>query len=297
MQPIYNAFFLFLQLDNPMTKQIILCADDYGQNPAISEGIIKLIQQQRLSATSCMTTSPYWPSHAHWLMPFIQQIDIGLHFNLTEGKALAELPQLAHHGQFPSLPKLLLKILLRRIDPKEIEAELNQQLEQFVAAFGKLPDFIDGHQHIQHLPIIRDVILTYYEKHLRQHKIYLRCVSENNLKQLLHGRARVKRSIIQFTGSKVFKDEVVAKKIPHNASFAGIYNFSQANKFARIFPEFLKTITQGGLIMCHPGLSSTDASAIYSGRHFEYEYFASEKFIADCDNQQVELVRFGGRLG
>lgn len=291
--PIYNAFFFTLQLAGSMTKQIILCADDYAQTAAISQGIIKLLEQKRLSATSCLTSSPYWPTHAHWLLPFINQADIGLHFNLTEGPALAEIPNTAKRGQFNKLSILLLKALFHRIKPAEIAVEFSHQLEQFIAAFGRLPNFIDGHQHVLHLPVIRDAILTSYQKLLKSNKTYMRSVSVDNLWQLLQGRSRLKRTIIQLTGAGTFKRELTKHKIPHNTSFAGVYNFAKAKKYSKIFPEFLKTIGNGGLVMCHPSLKSTDTSdPLYSGRHFEYEYFASEQFLLDCKAYDVQLIRF-----
>lgn len=275
-------------------KQIILCADDYGQNFAISQGIVNLVAKQRLSAVSCITSSSLWPSHAHWLLPYIDKIDIGLHFNLTMGPALAEIPQLTRSGKLPSLATLLIKSHLGKLDKQAIAMEFNQQLEQFVAALGKLPDFIDGHQHIHHLPIVRDVILEAYDKRLRDNKSYIRNVSEKNLADLFHGKARIKRTIIQLTGAKNFNTALVLRKIPHNLSFAGIYNFANAKNYAHIFPPFLAKITHAGLIMCHPGIASTDANdPIYSGRHYEYDYFASEQFIADCQKAGVELARFG----
>jgi predicted glycoside hydrolase/deacetylase ChbG (UPF0249 family) len=63
-------------------KRIVLCADDYGQAPAISQGIIELLNQSRLSATSCMVNMPDWPVSAKELLPFINYVDLGLHFNL-----------------------------------------------------------------------------------------------------------------------------------------------------------------------------------------------------------------------
>lgn len=276
-----------------MSKKIILCADDYGQNPAISQGIINLLELRRLSAVSCMTSSPYWPTHAQWLRPFVNQVDIGLHFNLTEGIALAEIPLMTKLGKFSHLSQLLLKSLLKRLKPGDIAAEFNQQLEQFSAAFGKPPDFIDGHQHIQHLPVIRDVLLSIYEERLRPLAPYMRSVAnEKNLWQLCLGPARLKRAILYFTGAAAFKKELIQRSVPHNLSFSGIYNFKQSASYPRLFPQFLQMVSDGGLIMCHPGLSSNAPMDPLTGRHFEYNYFASEQFLTDCKKQDVIITNF-----
>ena len=41
-------------------NQIIMSADDYAYSASIDEAIIKLIKNDRLSATSCMVLSPRW---------------------------------------------------------------------------------------------------------------------------------------------------------------------------------------------------------------------------------------------
>ena len=71
-------------------KHIILCADDYGQNFAISQAIVDLFEKKRLSATSCMVTSPDWPRYSSLLIPFRDHVDVGLHFNLSEGFPLSD---------------------------------------------------------------------------------------------------------------------------------------------------------------------------------------------------------------
>jgi chitin disaccharide deacetylase len=103
-------------------KKITLCADDYGQNQSISQAIIALFEKNRLSATSCLTSSLFWPEHAKWLQPFANQVDIGLHFNLTEGKPLSH-DMLSAHGFLP-LSQLILKAYARRLNREAIEAEL-----------------------------------------------------------------------------------------------------------------------------------------------------------------------------
>lgn len=254
-----------------MTKKIILCADDYGQNDAISDAVVKLIAKQRLSATSCMTTSEYWSENAKKLLPYVDQIDIGLHFNLTDATPLS---------------KLILAVYLRQLDQKMIEQEFNRQLDNFVAAMGRLPDFIDGHQHVHQLPIIRDAILNVYKERLRQSHVYVRCINLKN-------KCALKKLIIYLLGSRVLKEKLRQLSIPHNQSFSGIYDFNDAIHYAKIFPGFLVEISDGGLIMCHPGLESDDAKdEIAYGRKFEYEYLMSDKFVEDCERVGVERVCF-----
>lgn len=266
-------------------KKIILCADDYGQNQPISQAIIALLEKKRLSATSCMTTAPLWLNHAQWLHPFKDQIDIGLHFNLTEGMPLSEELK-ASHG-FLSLQRLLFKAYSRQLKRRIIEAELNAQLDAFVVGIGKLPDFIDGHQHIHQLPVIRDALLTVYEKRLRSSHCYVRCVHNPSV----YWRLQLKGLVIQLLGAGTFKKKLVKRQIPHNPSFAGVYSFPDAKHYAGYFSRFLAQSKDRGIIMCHPGLQQVAETkdVIAKSRVDEFSYLMGDDFVLDCFQAGIEL--------
>lgn len=272
-------------------KRIILCADDYGQNSAISQAIIELFKGKRISATSCMTNSPYWLAHASWLKPYINQVDIGLHFNLTEGEPVSK--EMKVKG-FASLSRTLLKTHLNQINRSAIEAELHAQMDLFVQGVGRLPDFIDGHQHVHHMPGIRDALLRVYRDRLKSHGTYIRSVYDNTA-HLKMGGAYIKRLLIQFSGAIALKMQLSNDKIPHNSSFSGIYPFSQHYYYHKQFRLFLSNVSDNGLIMCHPGLrneSHCESDSIASSRFAEYNYFQSEQFLKDCDQSQAIISQF-----
>ncbi len=263
-------------------KHIILCADDYGQNTAISQAIIDLIQKNRLSAVSCMTHSYYWANHAKWLLPYKDQVDLGLHFNLTDGERTSS-----------KISTLILKGFFHLLDQEQIEKEFQHQINDFVTVIGRLPDFIDGHQHIQHIPQIRKAILNVYEKKLRENNTYIRCVFNPHV--FLHPKASgfLKACVVQLTGAYGFKKMLERRNIPHNSSFSGLYNFSDANKYADIFPGFLTEIKDKGIIMCHPGREAYDEEdRIAPSRALEYLYLQSDLFSQACDKNEIKLGRF-----
>lgn len=264
-------------------KQIILCADDYGQNTAISQAIINLIALNRLSATSCMSNSYYWLTHANWLLPVKETIDIGLHFNLTEGSTLTK--------DFPqpiSLSQLILKAYLKKLNQQAIENEFNAQIDQFIKGLGQLPHFIDGHQHIHQLPIIRDAIIKVYKERLINSKCYIRSVSQPHAFWNVMHSGYFKFMLIQLCGAFQLKKLLAKESIPHNITFSGSYDFSDAKKYAKIFPQFLKQIRNQGIIMCHPGLQgSIESDIMAKARYFEYQFFQSDLFIEQCKKANV----------
>lgn len=264
-------------------KTIVLCADDYGQNQFISQAIIALLEQERLSATSCLTTAPEWQHAAKALLPFNNKVDIGLHFNLTEGKLLT--PGI----KTMPLAKLIMRAYWRLLDAAKIEAELNAQLDAFSAAMGRLPDFLDGHQHIHQLPVIRNVVFKVYEQRLRQQGSYIRCVYDE---RLFMQKPDIKKFAIQLLGAGRFKRELIKRNIPHNTGFSGIYSFKDAARYAQIFPFFLRNISDRGIIMCHPGyLADVGEDKIVSARSYEFNYFAGEQFQRDCAAVQANIGR------
>lgn len=269
-------------------KHIVLCADDYGQNFAISQAIIELCNKKRLTATSCLVTLPEWSSQAALLQPIRDQVDIGLHFNLTEGRPLSSAFIEKHGSKFLPLSKLIIQAYLPKIDKEAVAAEFEAQLDQFVAQIGRLPRFIDGHQHIHQLPVIREAIVAVWKKRLQAEQVYIRCT---DTALPWKKSAGIKRSIIQVCGAKAFKRLLLANYVPHNDSFEGIYNFS--GEYSAIFPKFLRWVQDNGIIMCHPGLSQVDSTdKIADARYQEYQYFMSDGFVQDCERYNVQLGRF-----
>src|SRR6201992_1715298 len=146
-------------------RRIWLCADDYGISPGVNRAIRDLIGQGRLNATSVMVVGPAIGRHeARGLQPVAaesRRCAIGLHATLTAPfRPLTMHFQPLDGGMFLAFPKLLRAGLTRRLDPEIIHAELMVQLTAFSEMFGRTPDFVDGHQHAQLFPGVRDAFLT-----------------------------------------------------------------------------------------------------------------------------------------
>jgi len=147
---------------------------------------------------------------------------------------------------------------------------------------GILPHFIDGHQHIHQLPIIRDALLAVYESVFSKHSCYIRVP--------IMKPPTLKSSIITFTGGLTLRKALMHRNIPHNTSFSGVYNFSKAKNYRRYFCRFLKNIQSGGLIMCHPGLPQKENNdRIDNAREYEFNYLNSDLFLEDCKTYSISV--------
>ena len=146
---------------------------------------------------------------------------------------------------------------------------------------GRLPDFIDGHRHVHQLPVIRKALIRLYDEYFWQKDCYIRIPGNNLLTTLKQSRDAIKNIPIYFTGCYSLKKLVTQQGIPHNQSFAGVYDFNKSSRYRDYFRMFLKGIHDHGLIMCHPGVSTS--------RIDEFNYFMSDDFVADCEDYNVVL--------
>ncbi|KTD44294.1 ChbG/HpnK family deacetylase [Legionella parisiensis] len=264
------------------SKTIILCADDFGLDPGVSAGILKLVRMGRLSAVSCMVNMPSFIPYAKELLDLKKNkpIKIGLHFNLTEGY-LASLPEKSCF----SLHELLIKTHMRSIKLSFIAKEFLAQLHQFTEVMQQLPDFIDGHQHIHQFPVIRNVILDLYAQRLKNHGTSIRSTWPSiDLPQ-----SRFKAKILSLTGGKALLKQLIKLGIPHNRCFSGIYDFASAANYRELFRNWISLTRENTLIMCHPGDSYNSTDPIAHARLTEFNYFISDEFLKDCEEFHVHL--------
>ncbi len=152
-------------MNDAAPRRIWLCADDYGISPGVNHAIRDLIGRGRLNATSVMVVGPAIGRDEvdalKTLAANSPRCAIGLHVTITAPfRPLTMHFQPIDGGMFLPFAKLLRAGLLRRLDPEIIQAELMVQLATFADLFGRAPDFVDGHQHAQLFPGVRDAFLT-----------------------------------------------------------------------------------------------------------------------------------------
>lgn len=251
--------------------KLILCADDFGQSEAIDQAIIELIEKNRLSATSCMTLSPRWPSAAKKLTPSIRKkASIGLHLDFT------------HFGEAIDHPKLVLLSLLRQLSAQAIKQSIHQQLDAFESALGFAPDYVDGHQHVHQLPQIRDVLLevllTRYPKRLPWLRI-ARPPTSDGLKGI----------IIGILGANALEKNAQKLGFIYSGTLLGAYGFNGSRAaYIERFKHWLKEIENINgtpVLMCHPALeqAQNDDDVIYQARVTEYWALASDELANDLE--------------
>lgn len=273
-------------------RRIWLCADDYGIGPGVNRAIRDLIERGRLNATSVMVVGPAIGrdevSALKAAATNSPRCAIGLHVTLT-----APFRPLTMHfkpidgGLFLPFPKLLRGGLMGRLDPEVIHTELMVQFSTFGELFGRAPDFVDGHQHAQLFPGVRDAFLAAVNK--AAPNAWVRQCGRN---QPLVQRLGAPKALVLDTLSAKFRRLASHANIAFNPGFAGAYDFSRQPDFGALMQEFLDDLPEAGVIMCHPGvvdeiLVSLDPLTVQ--RESEYAFLGSEHFPRLLSANKVTL--------
>jgi predicted glycoside hydrolase/deacetylase ChbG (UPF0249 family) len=280
-------------MNGAASRRIWLCADDYGISPGVNRAIRELIERGRLNATSVMVVGSAIDSgETKALKDAVAKSPhcaIGLHATLT-----APFSPLTMHyrpllgGLFLPLEAKLRNSVLRQLDPEMIRAELTAQIAAFANVFGRPPDYIDGHQHVQIFPQVRDAFLTVAKAHAPG-----AWVRQSGRILPLTQRLTMPKALLLDTLSESFRKRAAHHGIAFNPGFAGAYDFTRQSDFAALMTGFLRDLPDGGLVMCHPGfvddvLISLDP--LTHQREQEYAFLASDDFLHLLEANKVTLA-------
>ena len=240
-------------------RRIQICADDFGFDRAISQGILDTIDAGVVSATSCMVLSPAWPHWAPALKEREGLADLGLHLDLNE---------FAHYAA-RSLNGWIIAAYRGAVPASLARPWIEAQLDAFEKRLCRAPDYVDGHQHLHQLPGIRDALLQ------------VLCARYGHACALRITRSRqwrgAKAAIIGALGARALAAGARAEGLRVNRDFAGVYEFQPAADFAALLKWWLDSLPDGGLMMCHPGragATETRADGIRGARVKEHAVLA-----------------------
>jgi chitin disaccharide deacetylase len=272
------------------TRTLILCADDFGLDPAIDRAILALVADRRLSAVSCMTGGTSWRQSAPLLAQAQGTLSVGLHLTLTEISPLGTMPRLAATGTLPRLNNLLRQTLQGHLDAREIRAEARRQLDAFCQHFGRPPAHIDGHQHIHCFPVIRAVVYELAEEYGCAVRL---CATP--LQAIVTGHAPWAKAVVINMMGMGFHDVLNARAIPHNREFYGLHAFNPAHDIRTMYAGWFTAAKDGALINCHPAATAIPNDPLAAWRTHEYDFLRSPDFTTLCANTACRLGTFAPR--
>jgi predicted glycoside hydrolase/deacetylase ChbG (UPF0249 family) len=265
-------------------RTLIISADDYAQTAAIDRGILSLVEQERLTAFSCLVLSPRWTEAATQITAAIKsKADVGLHLDFTQ------YPQVTRSR----LPLLIIKSLTHSLPRKAIRASIITQLNHFEDALSTPPDYIDGHQHVHQLPQIRDELIDIMTQRYRHNMPWLRIARPPASDGL-------KAGVIGALGSAALARLARQHGIRHTRYLLGVYGFTgNASDYGEKLADWLSTAAKQKApcaLMCHPALEdgfTTDnlQDPIYQARLNEFHIYSNDALPGLMDKYQVRPGR------
>lgn len=293
------AYVLFMSPNHSSSpsRRLIVCADDYGLSPGVSLGIRELAERGRITATGAMTCMPAWRDEAGSLAALADRLgtgfEVGLHLTLTDQQPLGEMSVLAPQGKLPGIGSLLKASLARMLPLAEIAEEAERQLNAFQKHFGRMPDFIDGHQHVHLLPGIRQVVLGLFHRRLDPSQCWLRDCSEC-LPTVLRRGSAIKATVISVLLAHDFAKAAAARGIAVNRGFTGFYDTDVGLRDR--MPALLRHTGDKALLMVHPGHVDAYLEAVdtlTTPRQSEWDYLASDAWPALLAERRITLAPKG----
>jgi predicted glycoside hydrolase/deacetylase ChbG (UPF0249 family) len=264
----------------PTPRPIWLCADDYGISVSVNRAIRDLVVKGRINASSVMVVAPSFTrseaASLRMLNAGTRRVAIGLHVTLTGPfRPLSAGFRPVKAGTFLPLEQMLARAAARLLDRERLTAEIAAQLDSFVTVFGAPPDFIDGHQHVQLFPQVRDALLQVVKD--AAPGIWVRQCGAAVAPSYREAKARVLDRL-----SRTCRRRAAAQGIRTNPAFAGAYNFKNPpGDMAKLFAGFLDRLPADGVVMCHPGVVDDELARLdplTQLREREYWFLSDDAF-------------------
>jgi chitin disaccharide deacetylase len=152
-----------------------------------------------------------------------------------------------------------------------------EQLAVFADLFGRAPDFVDGHQHVQLFPVVRTAFVAAVKQAAPDAWIR-QCGRDQPWTQRLGSPKALVLDVL----STQFRKRAAHARLAFNPAFAGAYDFTQQPDFGALMRQFVQGMPEGGVVMCHPGfvddvLTSLDPLTVQ--REHEYEFLKGDQFL------------------
>ncbi|MGZ5275820.1 MAG: ChbG/HpnK family deacetylase [Caldimonas sp.] len=269
-------------------KTLAFCVDDVGLVEGCADTVAALAAAGRICAASCVTSARAWRSEAAGVAAVTKPLagfELGLHFNLSEGAPLsADLARV--WPELPGLERLIALAHLGRLPLPALAAEFRAQHDAFADAAGRAPAFVDGHQHVHHLPGIRTLLLEAIAPGGARGE----APAVRNTGHVVGPGHGWKRMLIERTGGRALQRLLDRRGLRHNGALLGVYDFATSD-YRRLVRGWLRAApVSGGLVFCHPNhVVAASADPIGPARRREATYLASSAFADDLGEAGVSV--------
>ncbi len=289
------------------SRHLTVCVDDFGLHDGVNQAVCQLVGLGRVTAVSCLVDGVAWAGGASRLREVAGQgegrrADVGLHLNFSETLMPRERTGSAWTAQ--SVSRLIAASHLRQLDVAVLRADIERQWRAFEAHWGQPPDFIDGHQHVHQLPLVRDALFAVIDARRGQLPpgFWLRDCGTSVLQQAQAGvplAVALKAGVIATLGSGALRRLASRRGLRTSGGLLGSYAFNtNVAGYLALWRAWLKLVPaqgahgdQGGLLMCHPASQPVPGDAISAARLVEFEALRGADWAQMLARAGVEVTR------
>jgi predicted glycoside hydrolase/deacetylase ChbG (UPF0249 family) len=254
-------------------KTLCICADDFGLHEGINQAVLELGTLGHISAVSCMVDGPAWQQGSSLLRQTEHGIQVGLHLNFTE--------MLGHDIYHCSLSRLIALAYAQLLDRRMVRENIQRQLALYQDTMGRDPEFVDGHQHVHQLPVIRDMLIEVLDG---QNFTILPWIRSTMTVATLRScapslSAWLKSRLLSMLGARALSRLATRHGYLQNESLLGVYGFdADEARYLDYLDKWLACAASGDLLMCHPSIAGKWHDPILDARVNEYRALKSISF-------------------
>ena len=151
-----------------LPTQLVVNADDFGQSPGISRGILRAHREGVVTSTSVLGNCADLPG-VRALLAEAPKLGVGVHLTLVGGRPVGDATReptlVGPTGVFPSRAQDFFATWMRgRVDVSEIEREFDAQVTRLRDA-GITPDHVNTHRHLGFVPAVGRAMEAVARKH------------------------------------------------------------------------------------------------------------------------------------
>jgi hopanoid biosynthesis associated protein HpnK len=291
-------------------KRLIVNADDLGLTGGVNRGILDAHYYGAVTSASLMANGEAF-EEAVAMSRRATRLSVGVHLNLTQGIPVSPpsaVPSLVDaRGRLYLTPgRLLCRLITRRINLREIELELQEQIVKVLRA-GIIPTHLDGHKHIHILPGISGIVIRLAQEFgipsvrcpVEEFPMEVRLPrgprdpQTSVLKQYLVGRA------VSWFGRR-FRLRLSRAELLWPAHFFGLTETGFLN--TKTLENILKRLPEGvSELMCHPGYANSrlkrTGTRLLAQREVEVQALIWLRTRMLVDEERIQLMSSGDFVG
>ncbi|HEX5802273.1 MAG TPA: ChbG/HpnK family deacetylase [Azospira sp.] len=137
-------------------RRLIVNADDLGIGAARDAGILELFAERAITSASLLVGGAHAAEAA--AAAVAAGLPLGLHLNLSEGRALTPGTQAGADGLLRGKFGARAALAAGTVADADLAREIRAQFEAFIALTGELPSHVDGHHHLHVEPAVAAVL-------------------------------------------------------------------------------------------------------------------------------------------